>query len=69
MAKSLKDVRSVTRQQLIAGMRDYRKGRYEQIAAHVKLKAAAGVLTPEDIAAIEQSDPPAEAARFDHELG
>ena len=25
--------------------------------------------TPEDIAAIEQSDPPAEAARFDHELG
>lgn len=37
-------------QQLRASQRDFRKGRYDQVAAHVKLKAAAGMLSAEDIA-------------------
>lgn len=39
-------------QQLRAAQRDFRKGRYDQVAAHVKLKAAAGTLTTEDMALV-----------------
>ena len=41
-------------QQLRAGERDLRKGRYDQVAAHVKLKAAAGLVTAEDVAALDK---------------
>lgn len=41
-------------QQLRAGERDLRKGRYDQVAAHVKLKAAVGMVTAEDVAALDK---------------
>lgn len=40
-------------QQLRAAQRDFRKGRYDQIAADIKLKAAAGKLTDSDMAALD----------------
>ena len=40
-------------QQLRAGERDYRKARYDQVVAHIKLKAATGVLTASDVAALD----------------
>ena len=41
-------------QQLLAGERDLHKGHYDQLAAHVKLKAAAGLVTAEDLAALDK---------------
>jgi len=41
-------------QQFYAGLRDLRKGYYDQIASYVKLKAAAGRLTQEDIESIDR---------------
>jgi outer membrane protein len=41
-------------QQLRAAERDLRKGRYDQVAAHVKLKAVAGRLTVGDVAALDR---------------
>lgn len=41
-------------QQFYAGLRDIRKGYYDQIVSYVKLKAAAGVLTQADIVSIDQ---------------
>jgi outer membrane protein len=40
-------------QQLRAGERDWRKGRYDQVAAHVKLKAVVGKATVEDVMALD----------------
>jgi outer membrane protein len=40
-------------QQLRAGQRDYRKGRYDQIVALIRLKTAAGSLAVSDIAGID----------------
>lgn len=40
-------------QQLRAGQRDFRKGRYDQVVAYVKLKAAVGSLTEGDVAALD----------------
>jgi outer membrane protein len=40
-------------QQLHAGQRDFRKGRYDQIVAFVRLKALTGAMTTEDVAAID----------------
>jgi outer membrane protein len=40
-------------QQLQAGERDFRKARYDQIVARVRLKAAVGTLSEEDVAAID----------------
>lgn len=39
-------------QQMHAAQRDFRKGRYDQVVAHVKLKAVAGTLSTEDVAAL-----------------
>ncbi|MDZ4253580.1 MAG: TolC family outer membrane protein [Sulfuritalea sp.] len=36
-------------QQMHAAQRDFRKGRYDQVVAHVKLKAVAGALSTEDV--------------------
>lgn len=41
-------------QQLWGALRDWRKGRYDQVAAHVKLKAAVGMATAKDIAALDK---------------
>ncbi|MGP1677133.1 MAG: TolC family outer membrane protein [Burkholderiales bacterium] len=41
-------------QQLRAAERDLRKARYDQVAAHVKLKAVAGMVTAEDVAALDK---------------
>lgn len=41
-------------QQLRAAERDLRKGRYDQVATHVKLKAVAGMVTAEDVAALDK---------------
>ncbi len=41
-------------QQLRAAERDLRKGRYDQVAAHVKLKAVAGRLSVGDVAALDR---------------
>lgn len=41
-------------QQLRAGMRDFHKGQYDQIASYVKLKATVGALTQADIASIDK---------------
>lgn len=41
-------------QQLYAGLRDLRKAYYDQIASHVKLKAAVGGLTSTDVTSIDQ---------------
>ncbi|WP_301101419.1 TolC family outer membrane protein [Propionivibrio sp.] len=40
-------------QQWRAAQRDFRKGRYDQVVSFVKLKAAAGVLTGGDVAALD----------------
>jgi outer membrane protein len=40
-------------QQLQAGERDLRKARYDQIVARIRLKAAVGTLSEEDVAAID----------------
>ena len=40
-------------QQLRAALRDYRKGRYDQVVAYVRLKSTAGKLTAEDISALD----------------
>ena len=40
-------------QQWRAAIRDFRKGRYDQAVAHVKLKAACGVLTTGDLEALD----------------
>lgn len=40
-------------QQLRAAQRDFRKGRYDQVTAHVKLKAIAGALSTEDVALLD----------------
>lgn len=40
-------------QQWRAGQRDFRKGRYDQVVAYVKLKAAAGMLTAGDVVALD----------------
>lgn len=40
-------------QQLRAAQRDFRKGRYDQIVAYVKLKAAVGSLTDGDVLALD----------------
>ncbi|MDR0575953.1 MAG: TolC family protein [Candidatus Accumulibacter sp.] len=40
-------------QQLRAGQRDFRKGRYDQIASFIRLKAATGTLSSSDIAGID----------------
>jgi outer membrane protein len=45
-------------QQMHAGHRDYRKGRYEQIIAFVRLKALTGVMTIEDVVAIDAAFAP-----------
>ena len=42
-------------QQLHAGVRDFRKGRYDQMAAWVKLRAAAGLLSEADVGSIEMA--------------
>lgn len=41
-------------QQLSAGLRDLRKAYYDQVVSYVKLKAAAGALTPTDVMSIDQ---------------
>jgi outer membrane protein len=41
-------------QQLRAAQRDWRKGRYDQLAAHLKLKAAVGIATLEDVMALDK---------------
>lgn len=41
-------------QQLAAARRDLRKARYDQLAAHLKLKAAAGKVAAEDVAAVDR---------------
>lgn len=41
-------------QKLAVAQRDWRKGRYDQIAAHVKLKAATGKATVGDVDALDQ---------------
>jgi outer membrane protein len=38
-----------------AGLRDSRKGRYDQIASYVRLKVAAGVLTEVDVTSIDKA--------------
>lgn len=48
-------------QQLAAARRDLRKARYDQIASHLKLKAAAGLVGAEDVAAIDRLFAAAEA--------
>ncbi|GHT96277.1 channel protein TolC [Betaproteobacteria bacterium] len=53
-------------QQLRAGERDFRKARYDQVVAHIKLKAATGILTASDVAAL---DALMVAASSDTELG
>ncbi|HZX33541.1 MAG TPA: TolC family outer membrane protein [Rhodocyclaceae bacterium] len=40
-------------QQWRAAQRDFRKARYDQVVAHVKLKAAAGILTDGDVTALD----------------
>lgn len=40
-------------QQWRAAQRDFRKGRYDQVVAYVRLKAAAGALTAGDVAALD----------------
>lgn len=40
-------------QQFHAAQRDFRKGRYDQVAAHVRLKAAVGTLSDKDIAMLD----------------
>lgn len=40
-------------QQFYEGMRDLRKGHYEQITSYVRLKAVAGQLTKEDVASLD----------------
>jgi len=54
-------------QQWHGAQRDWRKGRYEQLAANLKLKAAAGVLAAEDVTALDAlfvpSPPGTEPAR------
>jgi outer membrane protein len=40
-------------QQLRAGQRDYRKGRYDQIAARIRLQAAAGTLAVSDVTGLD----------------
>lgn len=40
-------------QQMHAAQRDFRKGRYDQLASHVKLKAVAGMLSTEDVATLD----------------
>jgi outer membrane protein len=40
-------------QQLRAAQRDFRKGRYDQVVAYVKLKAAAGTLSDGDVVALD----------------
>lgn len=41
-------------QQLRAAQRDLHKGRYDQLAAHVKLKSVAGLVTAEDMVALDK---------------
>ena len=41
-------------QQLRAGQRDFRKGRYDHIVAFIRLKTTAGSLTLGDIADIDE---------------
>lgn len=41
-------------QQLLAAQRDLRKGRYDQVAGHVKLKAVAGMVTAKDVTALDK---------------
>jgi outer membrane protein len=41
-------------QMLRAAQRDLRKARYDQVSAHVKLKATAGMITAEDVAALDK---------------
>ena len=52
-------------QQLAAARRDLRKARYDQLASHLKLKAAAGRIAAEDVAAVDRlfvaADAPAPA--------
>jgi len=56
-------------QQLRAGQRDFRKGRYDQVVAFVRLLALSGRLTEGDVAALdrllvaspEAAEPPPEA--------
>lgn len=56
-------------QQLRAGQRDFRKGRYDQVVAFVRLLAVSGMLTDGDVAALdslhvgapEVAEPPVEA--------
>ncbi|MBK6594266.1 MAG: hypothetical protein IPG23_17085 [Burkholderiales bacterium] len=36
-------------EQQMHAQRDFRKGRYDQVVAHVKLKAVAGALSTEDV--------------------
>lgn len=50
--KSELDVRKA-QQQWAAATKDWRKGRYDQIVSHVKLKAAVGAITVGDVAAID----------------
>jgi len=40
-------------QQLRAAQRDFRKGRYDQVVAYIKLKAAAGSLSEGDVVALD----------------
>jgi outer membrane protein len=40
-------------QQLRAAQRDFRKGRYDQLVAYVRLKSTAGQLTAEDVGALD----------------
>jgi outer membrane protein len=46
-------------QQLRAGEREYRKARYDQLVSHIRLKAAIGVLTAGDVAALDMLLAPA----------
>lgn len=41
-------------QQLAAARRDLRRARYDQIVSHLKLKAAAGAVTAEDVIAVDR---------------
>jgi len=42
---------------------------YHRLKRRDRRVMSASDFTPEDIAAIEQANPPPESARFDHELG